>query len=142
MYDKGCLAEGHREAAISVSLQLQKFNQITLASKKCVGSSNIENVYQSCKFGYFWYFFLNTKSPWSTYKYQISWVFSKIIWHHTKLCKTLKSYGFTFSKNSHLTAFFVTLGQKEGGIFLSLGNHDRWLSPQRICKVKHGFIFW
>ena len=39
-------------------------------------------------------------------------------------------------------AWFVTWGQKEGGISLSPSNHYRWLSRQRKSKTEYVFSFW
>ena len=41
-----------------------------------------------------------------------------------------------------LTACLITTCPKEGWIYLSLGNHNLWLSPQRIHKVEYGVNFW
>ena len=41
-----------------------------------------------------------------------------------------------------LTSWLVSWVQKEGGIYLSPWNYDRWLSPQRISKAEYVFSFW
>ena len=35
----------------------------------------------------------------------------------------------------------MTLGQKDGGLYLSPWNHDKWLSPQMIHQFEWGFSF-
>ena len=35
-----------------------------------------------------------------------------------------------FFTNSHLTACFVTLGQNEGGLYMSPWNHERWVHKE------------
>ena len=44
-------------------------------------------------------------------------------------------------KKFDLISWFVTWDQKEGGIYLSPWNHDRWLSPQRTKKAEYVFSF-
>ena len=51
--------------------------------------------------------------------------FQKKILHDEQRVLNNKELWNYFFKNSDLTACFVTLGQKEGGIYLSLGNHDQ-----------------
>ena len=107
---------------------------------------NIKEFYQSCNFGFltsggflllsslyfiskssydlcrYFRFFLNFSTSWK------SWV--KEQWPKISL----------FSKKKYLTAWFVSWGQKRGGIYLSSSNPDYWPSPQRTHKVVYALI--
>ena len=57
-----------------------------------------------------------------------------------KLCKIAITWEITFLKKIYLTSWFVTQGQKEGGIYLGTWNQDRWLSQQRTHKFEYVFV--
>ena len=77
----------------------------------------IEEFYPSCNSGCFWWIFFNGRPTCYTYQ-SLSMTIRKI-------CVKQEWAKESPFKSSHLTVCFMTLGQKEGGIYLSPLNHDR-----------------
>ena len=60
-YDHGYLTKGHTEAAMFVKGWIQKFNITNLKTNTRLGFFNIEECYQSCNFGCFWWILFTVK---------------------------------------------------------------------------------
>ena len=69
-------------------------------------------------------------------------LFSSIFQHHEKVVEKNNDQRNHFFKTFDSMSWVVTLGQKEGGIYLSPWNHHRWLSQQRTNKAEYVFSFW
>ena len=66
--DNGYRAEGHTEVTISFSQSWTKLYLKILMRVTCEGFSNIEEFYQSCNFGCFWWIKKNIKPTCCTYQ--------------------------------------------------------------------------
>ena len=67
-YDDVYRAEGHTAVDISVKQSWKKLYLKILMRVTCLGFSNIEEFYQSCNFGGFWWIFENIKPTCCTYQ--------------------------------------------------------------------------
>ena len=103
-------------------------------------------LYRSFNFDYLWWIFLVVQPTFCT-RQNLHMTFTNILgvllntstsW---KICVNekwpKKSLFFLYWKS-----WFLTWGQKEGEIYLSPWNHDRWLSPWRTNKVEYICSFW
>ena len=77
-YDDFYLAEGHTAVDICVKHSWKKFYLKILMRETCLAFFNIEEFYQSCNFGGFWWIFKNIKPACCTYQ-NLCMTFTNII---------------------------------------------------------------
>ena len=116
------------------------FKPKILMRETCLGFSNIEEFYQSCNFGCFWWISKNIKPTCCTYQ-NLCMTFTNILGFLLNFSTSWKScVKEQWPKKSlfyifDLTSGFVTRGKKKVGIYLGPWNHDRWPSQQRTHKL-------
>ena len=112
--------------------RLQKYNIINLKTVTCIGffsHCQIPPKLQHC--------LLLVHIKLFVWPSQIFCVFSSIFQHPEKVMKKSNDQWNHFFQIVDLTTWFVTWGQKKGGIYLMPWNPDKWLSPQRTHKVEY-----
>ena len=120
----------------------QKFKITNLKTVKCLGFFNIEEFYQSCNFGCFWWIIFTFKPICCAYQ-NLCMTFmntlgnSSIFKHHEKVVKKSNDQRNQFFQIVDLTSWLVTQGQKKvWTIFKSL---KFWLMTESI-KVTQSWI--
>ena len=130
------------QCLICVQHSWKKLYLKILMRETCLGLFNIEVFYQNCNFGGFWWIFKNIKPACCTYQNLCMTFlnilgFSSTFQHHAKFMVNSNDLRNNFFLIFDLTSWFVTQGQKEGGISFGPWNHDRWLSQQRTHKFEY-----
>ena len=145
-YDDVYSAEGHKAEDICVKQSCKKLYLKILMRETCLGLFNIEEFYRGCSFGGFWWNFKDIKPTCNTNQ-NLCMTFTNILGFLLNFSTTWKScVKEQWPKKSifDLTLWFVTRGQKEGGISFGPWNHDRWLSQQirRWSSKQSKLTFW
>ena len=114
---------------ISVKPSWKKLYLKILMRETCLGFFNIEEFYQSCNFGCFWWIFSNIKPTYCAYQNLCMPLTTFLVFLLNISTSWKKCAKEQWPKKSH--------HDDEGGIYLGPWNHDRWLSWQRTHKFEY-----